>query len=89
MCNIQVIGAAMFHVRVGNQSVLYTGDYNMTPDRHLGSAWIDAVKPDLLITESTFVVFIFFCFFVFFCLFVCFIFFLLSLFVSFVDLSNL
>ena len=28
-----VLGAAMFMVRVGSQSVVYTGDYNMTPDR--------------------------------------------------------
>jgi integrator complex subunit 11 len=42
----------MFHIRVGNQSVVYTGDYNMTPDRHLGAAWIDKCKPDLLITET-------------------------------------
>lgn len=49
-----VLGAAMFQVRVGSQSVVYTGDYNMTPDRHLGSAWIDKCRPDLLITESTY-----------------------------------
>ncbi|CAG2119621.1 unnamed protein product, partial [Medioppia subpectinata] len=49
-----VLGAAMFHIRVGQQSVVYTGDYNMTPDRHLGSAWIDKCRPDLLITESTY-----------------------------------
>ena len=30
------------------------GDYNMTPDRHLGAAWIDRCSPDLLITESTY-----------------------------------
>ncbi|KAG1701329.1 Integrator complex subunit 11 [Nymphon striatum] len=30
------------------------GDYNMTPDRHLGAAWIDKCRPDLLITESTY-----------------------------------
>jgi integrator complex subunit 11 len=48
-----VLGAAMFYVRVGNESVVYTGDYNMTPDRHLGSAWIDRVCPDVLITETT------------------------------------
>ena len=47
---------AMFHIRLGSESVVYTGDYNMTPDRHLGSAWIDACKPDLLITESTYAV---------------------------------
>jgi integrator complex subunit 11 len=28
-----VLGAAMFYVRVGDESVVYTGDYNMTPDR--------------------------------------------------------
>ncbi|XP_064611090.1 integrator complex subunit 11-like isoform X2 [Liolophura sinensis] len=49
-----VLGAAMFYIRVGQQSVVYTGDYNMTPDRHLGSAWIDKCRPDLLITESTY-----------------------------------
>ncbi|KAJ3142206.1 Integrator complex subunit 11 [Geranomyces variabilis] len=49
-----VLGAAMFHIRVGDQSVVYTGDYNMTPDRHLGPAWIDRCRPDLLITESTY-----------------------------------
>lgn len=49
-----VIGAAMFHVKVGQQSIVYTGDYNMTPDRHLGAAWIDKCRPDILITESTY-----------------------------------
>ncbi|KAJ6639235.1 Integrator complex subunit 11 [Pseudolycoriella hygida] len=49
-----VLGAAMFWIRVGSQSVVYTGDYNMTPDRHLGAAWIDKCKPDLLISESTY-----------------------------------
>jgi integrator complex subunit 11 len=49
-----VLGAAMFHVRVGAQSVVYTGDFNTTPDRHLGAAWIDRCEPDLLITESTY-----------------------------------
>ena len=44
----------MFHIRVGAQSIVYTGDYNMTPDRHLGAAWIDKCRPDLLITESTY-----------------------------------
>ncbi|KAL8620084.1 Integrator complex subunit 11 [Nucella lapillus] len=49
-----VLGAAMFHIKVGQHSFVYTGDYNMTPDRHLGSAWIDKCRPDLLITESTY-----------------------------------
>ncbi|XP_003739869.1 integrator complex subunit 11 [Galendromus occidentalis] len=49
-----VLGAAMFHIKVGHISIVYTGDYNMTPDRHLGAAWIDRCRPDLLITESTY-----------------------------------
>ena len=49
-----VLGAAMFYVEAGGQSVVYTGDYNMTPDRHLGAASIDRLRPDLLITESTY-----------------------------------
>ncbi|KAJ1336848.1 hypothetical protein BSLG_006951 [Batrachochytrium salamandrivorans] len=54
-----VLGAAMFYVRVTDgygvsQSVVYTGDYNMTPDRHLGAAQIDGCEPDLIITESTY-----------------------------------
>jgi hypothetical protein len=48
---LQVLGAAMFHVKVGESSIVYTGDYNMTPDRHLGSAQIDRLQPDLIITE--------------------------------------
>lgn len=47
----QVLGAAMFYIKVGDNSVVYTGDYNMTPDRHLGAAQIDRLCPDLLITE--------------------------------------
>ncbi|XP_075584806.1 integrator complex subunit 11 [Dermatophagoides farinae] len=49
-----VLGAAMFHIKSGQHSLVYTGDYNMTPDRHLGSAWIDKCRPDVLITESTY-----------------------------------
>ena len=52
-----VLGAIMVYVRVGLESVLYTGDYNMTPDRHLGSAWVERLRPDVLITESTYVSF--------------------------------
>ncbi|ADM12455.1 putative beta-lactamase fold-containing exonuclease [Encephalitozoon intestinalis ATCC 50506] len=49
-----VLGAAMFHVSVGDQSVVYTGDYSTTPDKHLGPASIKCIRPDLLITESTY-----------------------------------
>jgi len=41
-----VLGAAMFLVQCeGVGSVLYTGDYNMTPDRHLGCAQISGGLP--------------------------------------------
>ncbi|KAJ2280632.1 Integrator complex subunit 11 [Coemansia sp. RSA 451] len=49
-----VLGAAMVYARCGNESVVYTGDYNMTPDRHLGAAWIEKVRPDVVITETTY-----------------------------------
>ncbi|KAI4367936.1 hypothetical protein MLD38_016558 [Melastoma candidum] len=49
-----VLGAAMFHAKVGDAAIVYTGDYNMTPDRHLGAAQIDRLQLDLLITESTY-----------------------------------
>ncbi|XP_038901169.1 cleavage and polyadenylation specificity factor subunit 3-II isoform X2 [Benincasa hispida] len=51
---IQVLGAAMFYAKVGDAAMVYTGDYNMTPDRHLGAAQIDRMQLDLLITESTY-----------------------------------
>ncbi|KAI3413025.1 uncharacterized protein J3R85_016589 [Psidium guajava] len=49
-----VLGAAMFYAKVGDSALVYTGDYNMTPDRHLGAAQIDRLHLDLLITESTY-----------------------------------
>ncbi|VDK73433.1 unnamed protein product [Litomosoides sigmodontis] len=50
-----VLGAAMFQVMVGSESILYTGDFNTTPDRHLGAARVEpGLKPDLLISESTY-----------------------------------
>ncbi|KAF0991178.1 hypothetical protein HZS_7591, partial [Henneguya salminicola] len=49
-----VLGAVMFYIRVGHESVVYTGDFNMTSDSHLGAAWIDRCEPDVLITESTY-----------------------------------
>uniref|UniRef100_A0A8R1DPH3 Integrator complex subunit 11 n=1 Tax=Caenorhabditis japonica TaxID=281687 RepID=A0A8R1DPH3_CAEJA len=50
-----VLGAAMFEIRHGDHSVLYTGDYNMTPDRHLGAARVlPGVRPTVLISESTY-----------------------------------
>ncbi|KAK8933212.1 Cleavage and polyadenylation specificity factor subunit 3-II [Platanthera zijinensis] len=49
-----VLGAAMIYAKVGDSAMVYTGDYNMTPDRHLGAAQIDRLELDLLITESTY-----------------------------------
>jgi integrator complex subunit 11 len=51
-----VLGAALFYVKdlETGKSVVYTGDYNMTPDRHLGGASIERLRPDLLITETTY-----------------------------------
>eukprot|EP01065_Artemidia_motanka_P013146 TRINITY_DN17249_c0_g2_i1.p1 TRINITY_DN17249_c0_g2~~TRINITY_DN17249_c0_g2_i1.p1 ORF type:complete len:707 (+),score=228.19 TRINITY_DN17249_c0_g2_i1:55-2175(+) len=50
-----VIGACMFHIEVGSQSVLYTGDYNMQSDRHLTGARVDpGIRPTVLITETTY-----------------------------------
>lgn len=50
-----VLGAAMFYIRVGFESILYTGDFNTTADRHLGAARVTpGLKPDLLITETTY-----------------------------------
>jgi integrator complex subunit 11 len=49
-----VIGAVMFYVEVNGYSVVYTGDYNMTSDRHLGAAWIERLSPHVVISESTY-----------------------------------
>ncbi|XP_042017036.1 cleavage and polyadenylation specificity factor subunit 3-II-like isoform X1 [Salvia splendens] len=49
-----VLGAAMFYAKVGDSALVYTGDYNMVPDRHLGAAQIDRLQLDLVISESTY-----------------------------------
>jgi len=41
----------MIYAKAGDAAMVYTGDYNMTADRHLGAAQIDRLKLDLLITE--------------------------------------
>ena len=43
----------MFLITVGDVSVLYTGDFTMEANHVLRSAWVDACRPTLLITEST------------------------------------
>ncbi|KAI3946508.1 hypothetical protein MKX01_017724 [Papaver californicum] len=49
-----VLGAAMFYANVGDSAFVYTGDYNMTPDRHLGAVQIDRLQLDLVITVFTY-----------------------------------
>ena len=44
----------MFMVEYKNIKVVYTGDFHSNADRHLGAAWIEKVKPDLLISECTY-----------------------------------
>ena len=49
-----VLGACMFLIEYKNLKVVYTGDFNSNADRHLGAAWIEKVRPDVLITETTY-----------------------------------
>jgi len=49
-----VLGACMFLIEYKNLKVVYTGDFNSNADRHLGAAWIEKVRPDALITETTY-----------------------------------
>uniref|UniRef100_A0A8C9GBU0 Metallo-beta-lactamase domain-containing protein n=1 Tax=Piliocolobus tephrosceles TaxID=591936 RepID=A0A8C9GBU0_9PRIM len=53
-----VLGACMFKIEVNGFSVLYTGDFNTVPDKHLGSAKIPSLKPDVLISESTYATYV-------------------------------
>eukprot|EP01059_Diplonema_ambulator_P026448 TRINITY_DN4373_c0_g1_i1.p1 TRINITY_DN4373_c0_g1~~TRINITY_DN4373_c0_g1_i1.p1 ORF type:complete len:685 (+),score=194.94 TRINITY_DN4373_c0_g1_i1:1156-3210(+) len=50
-----VLGATMFLIDVNGTTVLYTGDYNTTSDRHLKGAYIpQGIHPDVVISESTY-----------------------------------
>ncbi|KAK6353082.1 endoribonuclease ysh1 [Orbilia brochopaga] len=50
-----VLGAAMFLIEIAGLKILFTGDYSREEDRHLVSATLPKhVKPDILITESTY-----------------------------------
>lgn len=53
-----VLGASMFYIQVDDESIVYTGDFNMVRDRHLGPAQIPRLKPNLLISESTYATYI-------------------------------
>lgn len=49
-----VLGAAMFFIEIAGVKILYTGDFSRQEDRHLMAAEIPTMKPDILITESTY-----------------------------------
>lgn len=49
-----VLGAAMFMIEIAGVRVLYTGDFSREEDRHLMSAEVPRIKPDVLITEATY-----------------------------------
>jgi integrator complex subunit 11 len=49
-----ILGACMFLIEYNGLKVVYTGDFNCTADRHLGAAWIEKCKPNVVITESTY-----------------------------------
>lgn len=49
-----VLGAAMFMIEIAGVRVLYTGDFSREEDRHLMSAEVPRIKPDVLIIEATY-----------------------------------
>jgi len=49
-----VLGAAMFMIEIAGVKILYTGDFSRQEDRHLSAAEIPNIRPDILITESTY-----------------------------------
>jgi cleavage and polyadenylation specificity factor subunit 3 len=49
-----VLGACMYLIDIAGLKILYTGDYSREEDRHLVSAEVPSVRPDILIIESTF-----------------------------------
>uniref|UniRef100_A0A8C9GQN2 Integrator complex subunit 11 n=1 Tax=Piliocolobus tephrosceles TaxID=591936 RepID=A0A8C9GQN2_9PRIM len=53
-----VLGACMFKIEVNGFSVLYTGDFNTVPDKHLGCTKVPSLKPDILISESTYATYV-------------------------------
>eukprot|EP00045_Choanoeca_perplexa_P018079 m.277124 g.277124 ORF g.277124 m.277124 type:complete len:703 (-) comp17705_c0_seq4:4876-6984(-) len=53
-CAGHVLGACMYEISIAGVQILYTGDFSREEDRHLMSAELPPVKPDILITESTF-----------------------------------
>ena len=44
----------MFMIEIAGVNILYTGDFSRQEDRHLMSAEIPSISPDVLIMESTY-----------------------------------
>ncbi|CAA9987871.1 cleavage and polyadenylation specificity factor, putative [Plasmodium knowlesi strain H] len=53
-----VLGACIYKIEVNNFSVIYTGDYNTVPDKHLGSTKIPSLNPEIFISESTYATYV-------------------------------
>lgn len=49
-----VLGAAMFMVEIAGMRLLYTGDYSRVADRHMPPADLPALKPHIVVVESTY-----------------------------------
>ncbi|KAK4336714.1 hypothetical protein RND71_043558 [Anisodus tanguticus] len=49
-----VLGASMFMIEIAGVKTLYTGDFSRQEDRHLMSAEIPSIRPEVLIIESTY-----------------------------------
>lgn len=49
-----VLGACMFLIDIVGLKILYTGDYSREEDRHLVQAELPPIRPDVLISESTY-----------------------------------
>jgi predicted metal-dependent RNase len=49
-----IVGSALIRVTDGKQTVIYTGDINLTQTRLLNGADLKDIKADVLITESTY-----------------------------------
>lgn len=49
-----ILGSALIKVSDGNQTILYTGDINLSRTRLLNGADLKGLKADVLITESTY-----------------------------------
>jgi len=49
-----VLGACQVMIEIAGVKVLYTGDFSRQEDRHLMSAEIPSIKPEVLIIESTY-----------------------------------